>query len=62
MTKSKQPSAQYDRALAARKESEECRKSAEDECCALLRAHPTAAPPSVPRPRHAHEDARDERT
>ena len=60
MRKSKEE--QDNRARAAGEEPEGRREpAADDECCALLRAHPSATPGSAPRPRRAHEDNRDDR-
>jgi hypothetical protein len=62
MRKSKEPSGSENRARTPREEPEARQgRNAEDECCALLRADPIAAPASAPRRRRAHENGGDKR-
>src|SRR5690349_7351291 len=63
MRNSKHGSRSDARARAPRKEPKPSPGLAqEDECCALLRRYPIAAPASAPRPPRAHESRWEKRT
>jgi len=63
MSKSKQGSGSDERARAPYVEpTESPRQAREDECCALLRRYPIAAPGSIARRRRAQANGEDKRT